>query len=123
MKTSEIISMSTPVPFEAKMGDVVIVKGTYVPQVITGRMVTAMSKSMSLSEQDLSAEKSISISEEALSAQADVLALSIITWDLEGEDGKPMPITKESVADLPISIRNPIYMAIMEAASPNAATA
>jgi hypothetical protein len=123
MKASQILALSEHLPFEAKIGDVVIVKGTFVPQVITGRMVSAMRQSISLTEKDMDPEQSIRISEEALSAQADVLALSIMTWDLQDESGDPMPITKESVAELPISIRNPIYMAIMESASPNETTA
>lgn len=39
---------------------------------------------------------------------SEVLAEVLVSWDLEGEDGRPHPITHESLADLPLDFNNAI---------------
>jgi len=61
----------------------------------------------------------ISTSTSAIAAQVEVMADAIVSWDLLGDDGEPMPITVETLSAIGLGIINTIYQAMVEAVLPN----
>jgi hypothetical protein len=59
-----------------------------------------------------------SAEEDRLLATAEILSVLIAKWDLEEDDGSPVPITPERLSNLPVGVLTPIMTAVFETLNP-----
>lgn len=62
----------------------------------------------------------IEASERPLGTQVEILCESIVSWDIVGDDGKPMPIDEDTLDGLGVDLLNLIYINMRQATLPNA---
>lgn len=72
----------------------------YRPDAVTPRMVIQVDEAKKPAAQ--------------MRAVVEALNRILVSWDLIGEDGKPYPITKESLMDLPLSFLAQVFRAVTE---------
>jgi len=72
----------------------------YRPDAVTPRMVIQVDEAKKPAEQ--------------MRAVVEALSRILVSWDLIGEDGKPYPITKASLMDLPLFFLAQVFQAVTE---------
>jgi hypothetical protein len=65
------------------------------------------------------AENDESAIEESISLKYEFLKAYLISWEIDGDDNKSLPITDETLAAFPASFTNAIFDAIDEDRDPN----
>ena len=95
----------------------------YRPAKLTTRVQFAAAAMATVGREGQTAADQAALIVEVLGDYTEALTGLLASWDVLGEDGKPIPITVDVIQELPLNFVYAMFTAIQQANSPNAESA
>ncbi|MBP8291935.1 MAG: hypothetical protein KAX65_04130 [Caldilineaceae bacterium] len=91
-------------------------------QFVAGALVALSGKQVDLAglapeARNAIVQERMAASSEAIGDYLDMLTEIIVTWDVLGDDGKPLPVTADIMADFPYEFINALFAAVQSGGS------